>query len=212
MSDARIPVKYALRQLAKNPGFTVFALVTLALGIGVNTTSFSVLNRMLLQSLPYPEPDSLVLVWRTDPRSNFLGQAPGDFMDEREQNTVFDAMAAYYPYWSGSLAEPGKAPIRVSSTRVSKDFFPMMGVQPQMGRLFTADDEAHANLIVLVSNSFWHEHYDSDPKILGRIARIDAKDYTIVGVMPPALDDSTLFGGRPAFWPLDDIGGVNRRG
>jgi putative ABC transport system permease protein len=205
------PVKFVLRQLAKNPGFTVFALVTLALGIGVNTTSFSVLNRMLLQSLPYRDPDRLVLVWRTDPRSWYLGQTPGDFMDEREQNTVFEAMAAYYPYSTGSLAEPGKAPIRVPSTRVSKDFFPMMGVRPQLGRLFTADDEAHASLLILVSNTFWHEHYASDPNILGRIVRINAKDYAIVGVMPPALDDSTLFGGRPAFWPLDDIGGVNRQ-
>jgi predicted permease len=198
-------LKHALRQLVKNPAFTVFALVTLALGIGVNTTSFTVLNRLLLQSLPYRDPERLVQVWATSPRSTYENQAPGDFVDERAQNTVFESMAAYYPGWTRSFAEPGQAPIRVLATNVTSDFFPMMRVQPQMGRLFTAEEEKKSENLALLSNSFWHEHYGADPKVLGRIARIDAKDYTIIGVMPPALDDATLFGGRPAFWPLEPI-------
>jgi putative ABC transport system permease protein len=200
-------MKHALRQLAKNPGFTVFALVTLALGIGVNTTAFTTLNRLLLQSLPYRDADRLVQVWASTPRDSETEQTPGDFVDEREHNTVFESMAAYYPGWSESLAEPGKAPIRCLSTRVTAAFFPMVGAQPQMGRLFTEEEEKNDDAVVLVSNAFWHEHYGSDPKILGRIARINAKDYTIIGVMPRLLDDPTLFGGRPGFWPVERIEG-----
>jgi putative ABC transport system permease protein len=202
-------MKHALRQLAKNPGFTVFALVTLALGIGVNTTAFTTLNRLLLQSLPYRDADRLVLIWGTSPRDSEMAQTPGDFVDEREHNTVFESMAAYYPGWSASLAEPGQAPIRCLSTRATASFFSTVGAQPQMGRLFTEQEEKTGDAVVLVSNSFWHEHYGADPKILGRIARIDARDYTIIGVMAPALDDPSLFGGRPGFWPLESIA-VNR--
>ena len=202
-------MKHALRQLAKNPGFTVFALVTLALGIGVTTTAFTTLNRLLLQSLPYRETDRLVQLWASSPRDSEMDQSPGDFVDERDHNTVFEVMAAYYPGWTASLAEPGQAPIRCLSTRVTASFFPMMGSQPQMGRLFTQEEEKHDDPVVLVSNSFWHEHYGADPKILGRVARIDARDYTIVGVMPPSLDNPSLFGGRPGFWPVEHID-VNR--
>jgi putative ABC transport system permease protein len=198
-------VNNVLRHLAKNPGFAAFALVTLALGIGANTTSFTVLNRLLLQSLPYRDPGQLVQIWATSPRSNYQTQAPGDFVDERAQNNVFESMAAYYPGRTRSLAEPGQAPVRVLSTNVTAEFFPTMRVQPQLGRLFTSEEENKSENLVLLSNSFWHEHYGSDPAVIGRNARIDAKDYTIVGVMPAALDDATLFGGRTAFWPLDAI-------
>ena len=90
-------MKYALRQLASNPGFTVIALVTLALGIGVNTTAFTVLNRLMLQSLPFRDPGSLVQVWPITARDGRQGTAPADYFDEKDQNTVFVDMAAYQP-------------------------------------------------------------------------------------------------------------------
>src|ERR1700676_3838150 len=98
-------MKFALRQLAKNPGFTVVALLTLALWIGVNSTAFTILNRLLLQSLPYQDPGRLVQVWSSNPHDRFAAQAPGDFFDEQEQNTVFSGMAAYVRGESGSFAE-----------------------------------------------------------------------------------------------------------
>jgi predicted permease len=198
-------VKRALRHLFQSPGFTVFALATLALGIGVNTTAFTVLNRLLLQSLPFRDADRLVQVWASNPHQAFMAQSPGDFIDIREHNTSFEGAAAYYPGWGASLAEPGQAPIRCGSTRVSAGFFEMIGVQPQMGRLFTRDEENRSDTLALVSNSFWREHYGADPKILGRLARLDGKTYTIVGVMPPSMDEPTLWNVRPGFWPLDSI-------
>ncbi len=144
-------MKRALRHLARSPGFTVFALATLALGIGVNTTAFTVLNRMLLQSLPYRDADRLVQIWASSPHQAFMAQSPGDFIDIRDQNTSFAGAAAYYGGWTGSLAEPGKAPIRCGAPKVTAGLFEMMGVQPQMGRLFTLDEEKHSDALVLGS-------------------------------------------------------------
>src|SRR5271163_2215158 len=101
-------MRFALRQLAKSPGFTVVALVTLALGIGVNTTAFTILNRLMLQSLPFHEPSKLVQVWTTTLKGDRRGTAPADYFDEKEQNTVFTDVAAYQPWQSMSYAEPGK--------------------------------------------------------------------------------------------------------
>src|SRR5271169_1995011 len=112
-------MKHAFRQLAKNPGFTVVALLTLAMGIGVNTTAFTILNRLLLQSLPYRDPAHLVQVWSSNPHDNYAAQAPGDFFDEQEQNTVFSGMAAYVQGESASLAEQGQPPVRVGSVSMT---------------------------------------------------------------------------------------------
>jgi putative ABC transport system permease protein len=197
-------MKYALRQLAKNPGFTVVALVTLALGIGVNTTAFTALNRLLLQSLPFHDPERLVQIWATNSHDSFAGQAPGDFLDERDQNTVFENVSAYVAGARQSFAEPGQPPVQVTAIPITANYFPLLGIQPQMGRAFTAAEERHADPLVVVSNIFWREHYGSDPKILGRTAKIHSQFYTIVGVMPAILDDPTLSDGKPAFWFLDN--------
>ena len=106
-------MRYALRQLAMNPGFTIVALVTLALGIGVNTTAFTVLNRLMLQSLPFHDPASIVQVWSTTTRDGNVPIAPADYFDEQAQNTVFTDMAAYQSWQSMSYAEAGQPPIQV---------------------------------------------------------------------------------------------------
>src|SRR5450432_1933673 len=121
-------MNYALRQLAKSPGFTVVALQTLALGIGVNTTAFTVLNRLMLQSLPFRDPSSLVQVWSKSARDGRSGTAPADYFDERDQNTVFSDMAAYQPWQSMSYAEAGKAPIQVGAIYMTANFFSVVGV------------------------------------------------------------------------------------
>jgi putative ABC transport system permease protein len=198
-------MKLALRQLAKNPGFTVVSLLTLAMGIGANTTAFSILNRLLLQSLPYRDPGHLVQVWTSDPHNRFAAQAPGDFFDEQERNTVFSGMAAYVRGESASFAEPGQPPIRVGSVSVTANYFAVLGVQPQIGRLPSAEEEALGDPVTLLSNAFWREHFASNPGAIGRTVKLNGKLRTVIGVMPPAVDDQMLFDVRPCFFPLDPI-------
>ena len=194
---------HSLRQLAKNPGFTVVALATLALGIGVNTTAFTALNRLLLQALPFRDPGRLVQIWATTPQQGFVPQAPGDYVDECDQNTVFDNVAAYVPGARASLAEPGQPPVQYVTVHVTANFFPLFGMQAELGRTFTEAEDRHFDRLAMVSNSFWREHYGSDTNILGRTAKVNSTVYTIIGVTQPALDDPTLFQGKPAFFILN---------
>jgi putative ABC transport system permease protein len=198
-------MRYALRQLAKNPGFTVVALLTLALGIGVNTTAFTVLNRLLLQSLPFHDPARLVQVWAVIPRDDRAGHAPGDFFDEQEQNKVFSAMAAYTPGGSISFAEPGQPAVTEGSVEATANFFSVLGIQPALGRLPSADEEKRFVAVTMLSNALWRRHYNADPAVLGRSIRLASKSYTIVGVMPPSLDDPLLFNTPPGFFPLNPM-------
>ena len=196
-------IKYAFRQLVKNPGFTVVALATLALGIGVNTTAFAVLNRLLLQSLPFRDADRLVQIWGTTPQWKFMPQSPGDYFDQRDSNTVFESVAAYHTNGLSSLAEPGQPAERCTIVPVTANYFHVFGIEAAQGRLFTTEEEDKLETPAVISDAFWRSHYAADPKILGRTVRIDSKIRTIVGVMPPALNDPMLFNGTPAFWTLD---------
>lgn len=196
-------MKYALRQLAKSPGFLVVALMTLALGIGVNTTAFTVLNRLLLQSLPFRDPSSLVQVWSTLPRNGYVGTAPADYFDIKEQNTVFEDIAAYVPGASMSFAETGQPAVQKSGVAMTANFFTVLGVRPQLGRTPSAEEEDRLEPVTLLSDYFWRQHFGADPNVLGRAVRLDSKQYTIIGVMPASLDDPLLFNGRPHFFSLD---------
>src|SRR5688572_21468767 len=132
-------VRYALRVLLKHPGFTIIAVLTLALGIGVNTAMFSVLNTFLFRSLPYPEPSQLVRVFRTSPHSQSWPHNPGNFLTQRERNTVFEKMAAYN-YTSRHLVQEGQTAERLSGLAGTADFLPMFGVAPALGRLFSPEE------------------------------------------------------------------------
>ena len=196
-------MRYALRQLAKSPGFTTVALLTLALGIGVNTTAFTVLNRLLLESLPFRDTPTLVQVWSIAPKWGYTGTAPGDYFDLKEQNSVFADIAAYNPGISISFVEPGQPAINEPTVAMTGNFFAVMGVSPEMGRLPSADEEAKFIPVTLVSDYFWRQHFNADPNILGRPVRLDGKQYTIIGVMPPAVEDAQLFNGHTCFFTLD---------
>jgi predicted permease len=198
-------MKFALRQLAKNPGFTAVALLTLALGIGVNTTAFTILNRLLLQSLPYHDPANLVQVWADVPRQRSAGHAPGDFFDEQEQNTVFSGMAAYIPGMNVSFAEPGQPAVREGAVGMTANFFAVLGVPPQLGRLPSADEEARFEPVALLGNAYWRRHFAANPNILGKRLKFDGKMHTIIGVMPPSVDDQQLFYVRPSFFILNPM-------
>src|SRR5438093_5422137 len=144
-------LKFALRQLLKNPGFTAVAALTLALGIGANTAMFSVLNVLLLRALPYPNSERLVRVFRTSPQSQTWPHSVANFFDHREQNSVFERMAAFSG-WSFNLAEPGAPAERLRGIIATADFFPTLGVAAALGRTFSVEeDQPGGNNVVVRS-------------------------------------------------------------
>ena len=179
-------VKYGVRMLLKNRGFTAVAVLTLALGIGANTAVFSVVNGVLLRPLPFPEPDRLVWMQSASlGASNWSGGplSPPDFKDIREQNKSFDHLAAFIENPS-TLAGAGE-PERVSAAAVSADFFDLLGATPVIGRTFLAEDEQVVMPQVLIlSYGLWQRRYGGDPGIVGKNMTVDGKSLTVVGVMP----------------------------
>ena len=146
-------LRYGSRSLFKSPGFTIVALATLALGIGVNATSFTVLNRLLLQSLPFREADRIVEIGDNWSGRGFYGQSPGDYFDERDQNTVFDKVAAYYPSGFWSYTEPGKPAVRCMAVSSTANFFSLMGIEAQIGRTFTEGEQKRFEPLTVISRS-----------------------------------------------------------
>jgi len=202
MTSVTQDVRYSLRMLAKHKGFTVVAVLTLALGIGVNTAMFSVLNTFLFRSLPYPESDRLVRIFRTSPHSQSWPHSNANFFDQREQNNVFEKMAAY-TFTSRNLAEPGQTAERLHGLAASEDFFPMLGVAPAHGRVFKPEEfETGADNVVVLTDRLWTRRFGSDPNIIGRTIQLDGKTVEIIGVMPPGFDHPILWGPIDFWQPL----------
>ena len=176
-------IRYALRMLAKSPGFTVIAILTLALGIGANTALFSVINGVLLSPLPYPEPDRLVSLYSKTPQFDHSSISYPNFLDWQRQNNSFAQLAA----WRGdnfNMTGGGESE-RLRAEMVSADFFAILGVQPALGRFLTAqDDHAGATPVVILSNGFWKRRFGASPKILGQSISLNATPYTVIGVLP----------------------------
>ena len=194
-------LKFALRQLLKNPGFTAVAVLTLALGIGANTAMFSVLNVLLLRALPYPNSERLVRLFRTSPQSQTWPHSVANFFDHREQNSVFERMAAF-SLWSFNLAEPGAPAERLRGIIATADFFPTLGVAAALGRTFTAEeDQPGGNNVVVLSQSFWMRRFASDTNIIGRTLRLDGENVTVIGVMPASFEHPLLWGRLDACRP-----------
>jgi len=181
-------LRFALRQLLKNPGFTAVAVLTLALGIGATTVIFSVINAVILQPLPYPEADRLVRLHETLPARgvNNVPVAVPNYLDWRRQNTVFTEVAAHQ--WSElNLTGLGEAR-RLRGSRVTANLFPVLGVNPVVGRLFTAEEEARGkHFVTLISHELWQRDFGGETSVLGRALTLDGDSYTIIGVMPPGL-------------------------
>jgi predicted permease len=178
-------IRFGLRMLRKNPGFTLVAVMTLALGIGANTTMFSLVNAILFQPLPFPEADRLVRLYRISSASPRDGLSIGVFEDVREQNTVFEHVAAYYPEWPYNMAKPGEPADLLSGLLVTADFFAALGIQPELGRGFTAEeDEPGRDDVIVLSHRFWEQRFHGDRNIIGSTVRLDGRNVTIVGVMP----------------------------
>jgi predicted permease len=195
-------LRHALRSLAKSPGFTTVALLTLALGIGVNTSMFSMLRRIAVRTLPYPEGDRLVRIFRETPQGGGNPHSPANFLDQREQNSVFSNLAALQ-WASFNLAENDQPAERFNGMLVTADFFPLLGVSPALGRVFTADEDRPGNDRVLVlSHEFWSSHFAADRSLIGREIRLNGQPVTVIGVMPPGFNDPLLWGPIDAWRPL----------
>jgi putative ABC transport system permease protein len=181
-------LKYSVRMLAKNPGFTVVAVLTLALGIGANTAIFSVVNAILLRPLPYKDPGQLVQVWETNPQRGFpeFPASPPNFFDWRDQNHSFSQIAAIQ-YDDYNLTGAG-APMHVFGIDVSPNIFALLGAKPELGRVFTeTEDNPNNPRVAIIGHSLWQTPFGSDPNIIGRSIVLDAKSYTVVGVMPASF-------------------------
>jgi predicted permease len=195
-------MRHALRSLTRSPGFTAVALITLALGIGVNTTSFSVLTALLFHTPSYPQPDTLLRLHRTTPQGDSGSHSPANFLDYRAQNTVFEQMAALR-FIDVNLGESGQPADRIRAMSVTADFFPLLGIPPQLGRTFTTEeDRPAANSVVVISHETWRQRFAADAAIVGRSVRIDGEPVTIIGVMPASFDDYRLWGEVGAWRPL----------
>ena len=203
-------LRYGVRMLLKSPGFTIVAVLALALGIGANTAIFSVVNAVLLRPLPYAKPDELVRVYATDAKkgrndhpTSFL-----NFTDWRNENQVFERMAAFDE--ASVTLTGGDAPEQLRNLATSADLFPLLGVQPRLGRYFSAPEEQPGGApVAVLSHGVWQRRFGSDPNIVGRQITLDGESTTVLGVMPPGFA-FPLDGFDPeVFSPLDSTAKIN---
>ena len=216
-------IRYGFRMLRKSPGFTAVAIVTLALGIGANTAIFSVVNGVLLNPLPFPNPNRIVSMFQDKPNFPKGSISYPNFLDWQRDNRSFELMAAYR--WAdGSITGAGE-PEDAKAQRISATFFPILGVNPILGRNFSADEDRRgANPTVLISEGFWKRKFASDPNIIGKRLIVAGVGRTIIGVIPSSFhlnvqnfrtadvyepigeETEPAFFKRDSFWGMDAIG------
>jgi predicted permease len=179
-------VRYAARMLAKNPGFTAIAVLTLALGIGANTALFSVVNGVLLNPLPYPQPDQIVVLSRKTPDFTEASISYPDFLDWQKDNRSFEAIAAYRGD-DFNLTGQGE-PERLKTEMISATYFPLLGIKPVIGRMFAeSEDRVGGAPVALISEGFWKRRFGSSPGVLGKALTLNGTDYEVVGVIPASF-------------------------
>jgi putative ABC transport system permease protein len=178
-------VRYAFRSLVRTPGFTIAAVLTLALGIGANTAIFSVINGVLLRPLPFPESDRLVKIWQTAPGLGYpqFWFSEPEFFDYRERQGSFEAIAVFR--LNGANLTGSDAPIRVGVAMVSADFFPILQTDAALGRTFAAqEDMPGVGKVAVLSDDLWRSGFAGDPGIVGGDVVLDGEPLTVLGVMP----------------------------
>jgi putative ABC transport system permease protein len=200
-------LRYGIRTLAKIPGFTIVAVLTLALGIGANTAIFSVVDAVLLRPLPYPQPDRLFVVYQTlpqDPAQN-TGVSYPNYLDWAQQNDAFESMAAVR---GNVLALSGQGePTNIATGSVTSDYFEVLRVKPLLGRTLQASDDAlDANPVVVMSESLWRARFDADPAIVGRTITLDQHPITVAGIVPAYFHPSVPDGAAQLWVPLRQDG------
>jgi predicted permease len=178
-------LRFALRQLLKNPGFTAVAVMTLALGIGANTAIFSMVNGLLLHPLPYRDSERLATVWTHSPGANVEQDwpSPGQFSAIKVDAGAFDAIAIARGYLA--ILTGQEVPERINAVQVSSAVFPLLGTQPALGRVFLPEEDTPGKpLTVVLTHGFWQRRFGGDPKVIGREINLDGDNYTMVGVLP----------------------------
>jgi putative ABC transport system permease protein len=196
-------IRFGARMLAKSRGFTIVAMLTLALGIGANSAIFSIVNAVLLRPLPFPNPDRLVIIWETSAVRDVQrgGSASGDFQDWREHSDVFDKLTVWRK-WTYTV-QGNEGPEQLYGVRTSVDFFRVFGVRPMLGRDFTEDEEipGHEH-VVIVSYALWQRQFGGDSSLLGRSITIDDQPYTVIGILPPGFSPLGLSRDNDVWMPV----------
>lgn len=182
-------LRYALRSLRKDPSFTGVALLTIGLGIGINTSIFSVVHAVLLRPLPYPEPSRLFTVWenlerRGGPATEWTGRST--FLDWREWNRTFEQMSAVTD-WAPDLTGIDQPDV-LPAALVTPGYFSVLGVEPALGRAFMAEEETPGNdNVVVLSHALWLRRFGGVPEVLGSTLTLNGQPHTVVGIMPPGF-------------------------
>ena len=198
-------LKFAFRQLLKNPGFTAVAVLTLALGIGANTAIFSVIYGVLLKPLPYRDPEQLIRVFESSLSQPKFPMSAGDFQDYRELNSTL-ASLALYTRQDLELSKDDQ-PELLAGLRITSGYFDVLGEQPILGREFRREEEAPGNHhVVILSHGLWKRRFNSDPTVIGKTVSLTGEAFTVVGVMPPGVQHvggdyrSMAYGETVDFW------------
>ncbi|MGC1106782.1 MAG: ABC transporter permease [Candidatus Acidiferrales bacterium] len=208
-------LRYAVRMLAKSPGFAAIAIATLALGIGANTAIFSVINATLLKPLPYANAGRLVLVWQTygDGPDNINIVSAPNILDIEKQSGVFESLAIFDSAGRGYNLSEGNDPERVSGVRVTAKFFDVLGAKPLLGRTFLPEEEiAGKDHEVILSYRLWKRRFAGDPALVGKAIRIDGASFTVVGVMPRKFEFQFWSHARELWVPVGYTIGDKDRG
>lgn len=198
MSELRQDLRYAFRQLRRNPAFTTMALLTLVVGIGATTAIFSVADAVILRPLPYSDPDRLVRIQETTPRGEPFSVSDANYLDFREQSRTFSEMAAYR---EAPVALTGDGqPERLAGVAATHTLFDLLGADPLLGRTFSEAEDSHGGgtAVAVLSHGLWQRRFGGDPAAVGRTATLDGQGFTIIGVMPPDFD----FAGAEIWLPL----------
>src|SRR5499426_3461622 len=180
----RMDIRYCLRTLARTPVFTITVVLTLALGIGANSAIFSIVDRLLLRSLPFPNGQQLVVLHESRRAAPRMDVSPANWLDWQKDSRSFESFAAWTNRFPSTLTGSGE-PERLKAETVSHEFFPLLGVRPVLGRVFSPeDDRPGAPLTAILSYSLWQRRFGGDKEILGKTIELNATAVEVIGVMP----------------------------
>src|SRR5919201_3038662 len=205
MENFLTDLRYAVRMCLRTPGFTVVAVLALALGIGANTAIFTIVNAALIERVPFRDPDRVVMVWEENARRPGRGNtiAPANYLQWQDRNQVFEQLSAFYDYRANLTGQA--QPEELTAQGVTPNFFTTLGVSPLLGRTFTPDEgpQGHDRVAIL-SHALWQRRFGGDPAIIGKSIQLNSRPFVVIGVMPP---DVTLFikagslvGKAPELW------------
>lgn len=202
LADLWRSLRFAVRSLARSPGFTLLAIITLGLGIGANTAMFSIINSLLLKPLPYPDSAQLDAIYRTTAQNREGDFSPADFLNLQHAKEGYGDVATY-TVSDASLSEPGHPAEMAHAARSTSNLFSLLGTQPQLGRDFrSGDDTPGRDRVVILSQRTWRNRFALSPDVIGRTIRIDGEPHEVIGVLPETFNDARHLGAIDFFRPF----------